>query len=104
VSEVHGSGDAKAIRPDASASRIANTAQRNILSKLSLYSMVVRAATAHGSSSTELGLQLAIGGGKAGSEIQTPMAIVILCGLTTSTVLNMIVVPTLYLRFGPPAQ
>ena len=25
-----------------------------------------------------------------GSEIQTPMAIVILCGLTTSTLLNMI--------------
>ena len=43
---------------------------------------------------------LALGGGKSGSEIQTPMAIVILCGLTTSTLLNMIVVPTLYLRFG----
>jgi Cu/Ag efflux pump CusA len=28
------------------------------------------------------------------------MAIVILCGLTTSTLLNMIVVPTLYLRYG----
>ena len=42
----------------------------------------------------------ALGGGKAGSEIQTPMAIVILCGLTTSTLLNMVVVPTLYLRYG----
>ena len=41
-------------------------------------------------------------GGKTGSEIQTPMAIVILCGLTTSTLLNMIVVPTLYLRYGKP--
>ena len=28
------------------------------------------------------------------------MAIVILCGLTTSTLLNMFVVPTLYLKFG----
>jgi len=45
---------------------------------------------------------LALGGGKAGSEIQTPMAIVILCGLTSSTLLNMVVVPTLYLRYGRP--
>ena len=45
-------------------------------------------------------IPLALGGGKAGSEIQTPMAIVILCGLITSTFLNMIVVPTLYLRYG----
>jgi CzcA family heavy metal efflux pump len=45
-------------------------------------------------------IPLALGGGKAGSEIQTPMAIVILCGLMTSTLLNMMVVPTLYLRYG----
>jgi AcrB/AcrD/AcrF family len=45
-------------------------------------------------------IPLALGGGKTGSEIQTPMAIVILCGLTTSTLLNMIVVPTMYLRDG----
>jgi Cu/Ag efflux pump CusA len=45
-------------------------------------------------------IPLALGGGRAGSEIQTPMAIVILFGLTTSTILNMAVVPTLYLRFG----
>jgi Cu/Ag efflux pump CusA len=45
-------------------------------------------------------IPLALGGGKTGSEIQTPMAIVILCGLMTSTLLNMVVVPTLYLRFG----
>ena len=45
-------------------------------------------------------IPLALGGGKTGSEIQTPMAIVILCGLTTSTLLNMFVVPTLYLRYG----
>jgi CzcA family heavy metal efflux pump len=45
-------------------------------------------------------IPLALGGGKTGSEIQTPMAIVILCGLTTSTLLNMFVLPALYLRFG----
>lgn len=43
---------------------------------------------------------LATSGGNPGSEIQTPMAIVILCGLVSSTVLNMVVVPALYLRFG----
>lgn len=43
---------------------------------------------------------LALGGGKPGSEIETPMAIVILFGLTSSMLLNMVVVPTLYLRFG----
>jgi CzcA family heavy metal efflux pump len=47
-------------------------------------------------------IPLALGGGKTGSEIQTPLAIVILCGLTTSTLLNMIVVPTLYLRYARP--
>jgi Cu/Ag efflux pump CusA len=49
-------------------------------------------------------IPLAVGGGRTGSEIQTPMAIVILCGLTTSTLLNMLVVPTLYLRYGRPTQ
>ena len=45
-------------------------------------------------------IPLAMSGGQAGSEIQTPMAIVILCGLMSSTLLNMLVVPTLYLRYG----
>ena len=49
-------------------------------------------------------IPLALGGGKSGSEIQTPMAIVILCGLMTSTLLNMVVVPTLYLRYGKPPK
>jgi CzcA family heavy metal efflux pump len=49
-------------------------------------------------------IPLAVSGGKTGSEIQTPMAIVILCGLTTSTLLNMVVVPTLYLRYAKPAH
>lgn len=43
---------------------------------------------------------LALAAGEPGSEIQAPMAVVILCGLLTSTVLNMVVVPALYLRFG----
>jgi CzcA family heavy metal efflux pump len=48
-------------------------------------------------------IPLALGGGKAGSEIQTPMAIVILCGLISSTLLNMVVVPTMYLRYARPS-
>ncbi len=47
---------------------------------------------------------LAMSGGEPGSEIQTPMAVVILWGLLSSTLLNMIVVPTLYLRFGSVVQ
>jgi Cu/Ag efflux pump CusA len=49
-------------------------------------------------------IPLATRGGQSGSEIQTPMAIVILCGLATSTLLNMFVVPTLYLRYGRPGN
>jgi Cu/Ag efflux pump CusA len=50
---------------------------------------------------TALGLlPLAIGTGEAGREIEGPMAIVILGGLLTSTVLNLLVLPTLALRFG----
>jgi CzcA family heavy metal efflux pump len=43
---------------------------------------------------------LAMAGGSPGSEIQAPMAVVILSGLVSSTALNMLVVPALYLRFG----
>jgi Cu/Ag efflux pump CusA len=45
---------------------------------------------------------LAIAGSIPGNEIEHPMAIVILGGLVTSTLLNLLVVPTLYLRFGKP--
>jgi Cu/Ag efflux pump CusA len=47
---------------------------------------------------------LALGGEQPGREILTPMAIVILCGLLSSTFLNMLVVPTLFLRFGKPVE
>lgn len=40
-------------------------------------------------------IPLALGKGQPGSEIQAPMAIVILCGLVTSTLLNMVVLPAL---------
>ncbi|MBC8371127.1 MAG: efflux RND transporter permease subunit [Planctomycetes bacterium] len=43
---------------------------------------------------------LAMANGEPGSEIQAPMAWVILFGLLSSTVLNMFVVPALYLRFA----
>jgi CzcA family heavy metal efflux pump len=45
-------------------------------------------------------IPLALKTGEPGSEIQAPMAVVILCGLLSSTALNMLVVPALYLRFG----
>jgi len=45
-------------------------------------------------------LPLALGAGDPGREIEGPMAIVILGGLLTSTGLNLLVLPTLALRFG----
>ncbi len=45
-------------------------------------------------------LPLAIGMNEPGREIQGPMAIVILGGLVTSMALNLIVLPTLALRYG----
>ena len=50
---------------------------------------------------TALGLlPLAIGSNTPGQEIEGPLAIVILGGLVTSTALNLLVLPTLALRFG----
>ncbi len=49
-------------------------------------------------------IPLAMRGEDPGTEILTPMAIVILFGLLSSTVLNMLVVPALYLRFGKPPK
>jgi len=54
-------------------------------------------------------LPLLIAGTIPGHEIEHPMAVVIMGGLITSTLLNLFVVPSLYLRFGrgtaaPPAS
>lgn len=50
---------------------------------------------------TGLGLlPLAMGSGAAGREIEGPMAIVILGGLLTSTLLNLSVLPSLALKYG----
>jgi CzcA family heavy metal efflux pump len=45
-------------------------------------------------------IPLVIAGAIPGNEIEHPMAIVILGGLITSTLLNLFVVPSLYLKFG----
>ncbi len=47
---------------------------------------------------------LVIFGNIPGQEIEYPMAIVILGGLVTSTLLNLFIVPSLYLRFGARSQ
>jgi Cu/Ag efflux pump CusA len=50
---------------------------------------------------TALGLiPLALGSGEAGREIEGPMAAVIPGGLASSTALNLLVLPSLALRFG----
>jgi Cu/Ag efflux pump CusA len=45
---------------------------------------------------------LVLAGDHAGNEIQSPMAQVILGGLLTSTFLNLVVVPVLFMRWGQP--
>ncbi|MFL6097741.1 MAG: efflux RND transporter permease subunit [Blastococcus sp.] len=47
---------------------------------------------------------LVVLGDRPGHEIEHPLAVVILGGLLTSTLLNLFVTPLLYLRFGRPAQ
>jgi CzcA family heavy metal efflux pump len=49
-------------------------------------------------------LPLALSADSPGREIEGPMAIVILGGLATSTLLNLLVLPTLALRFGRFSQ
>lgn len=49
-------------------------------------------------------LPLALALGEPGSEIQAPMALVILTGLATSTVLNMLVVPALLATWGGSSE
>jgi Cu/Ag efflux pump CusA len=47
---------------------------------------------------------LVVAGDIPGHEIEYPMAIVILGGLVTSTLLNLFVVPAIYLRFGRTSE
>jgi Cu/Ag efflux pump CusA len=46
---------------------------------------------------------LVITGNKPGHEIEYPLAVVILGGLVTSTILNLFLLPPLYVRFGTSA-
>jgi Cu/Ag efflux pump CusA len=95
-------------------------ATRNAVMLISHYDHLVRvegrewgAATALQGASERLGpilmtalvtglalLPLALGSGDPGREIEGPMAIVILGGLATSTLLSLFVLPTLALRFA----
>jgi predicted exporter len=45
-----------------------------------------------------------IGGRAAGFEVVHPLAVVVLGGLITSMLLNLFVLPALYLRFGPSPE
>jgi CzcA family heavy metal efflux pump len=47
---------------------------------------------------------LVVGGNVPGQEIEHPLAVVVLGGLLTSTLLNLFVVPALYLRFAKPRE
>jgi len=49
-------------------------------------------------------LPLVIRGSVPGHEIEYPMAVVILGGLATSTVLNLFIMPPLYVAFGHSAE
>ena len=50
---------------------------------------------------TALGLMpLALGSGEPGREIEGPMATIIVGGLATSTLLNLLVLPAILLQFG----
>jgi Cu/Ag efflux pump CusA len=45
-------------------------------------------------------LPIVVSGNKLGHEIAPPLAVVILGGLVTSTILNLFLIPALYLQFG----
>jgi Cu/Ag efflux pump CusA len=49
-------------------------------------------------------IPLIVSGSIPGQEIEHPMAVVILGGLVTATLLNLFVVPSLYLRFAKPRR
>ena len=45
-------------------------------------------------------IELALAADKPGSELESPMAVVILGGLITATFLNLVVVPALFVKWG----
>jgi Cu/Ag efflux pump CusA len=45
-------------------------------------------------------MPLALGSGDPGREIEGPMATIIVGGLATSTLLNLLILPTILLQFG----
>jgi Cu/Ag efflux pump CusA len=45
-------------------------------------------------------IPIVLAAGQPGNEIQAPMAAVILGGLLSSTLLNLVVIPPLFARFG----
>ena len=47
---------------------------------------------------------LVIAGDIPGHEIELPLAVVVLGGLVTSTLLNLFIIPPLYLRFGKDSR
>ena len=49
-------------------------------------------------------LPLVIAGNLPGHEIEHPLAVVVLGGLVTSTLLNLLVLPALYARFARPGE
>ena len=49
-------------------------------------------------------IPFAVRGGSAGSEIVGPMAVVLLGGLVTTMLVNLVVLPAAYLRFGSVAD
>ena len=49
-------------------------------------------------------MPLAISGNKPGHEIEYPLAVVILGGLVTSTLMNLFLLPPLYAKFGRPVD
>jgi Cu/Ag efflux pump CusA len=45
-------------------------------------------------------MPLVVGSGEPGREIEGPMASIIVGGLVTSTLLNLLILPTVLLHFG----
>jgi Cu/Ag efflux pump CusA len=49
-------------------------------------------------------LPIVVRGNVPGQEIEYPMAVVIVGGLLTSSLLNLFLLPALYARFGEPSR